>query len=323
MKLTGDEQILLLKAIYNALFSSLKDLKQTEPQLVANIVKYLPNEINNMGIPNISSGGVFVHQLPQVKYLGASSSVEIGDLLILRTEKSNDTIISRSALLLQAKKIDSFGKKPDNIIQHNLYNNWPEFEYTRASKDLKGECRKIEGTDLHSASKYLLIGNSASVNLNNQIICFYKCFVYDLNKCITSCIFTAQPSFPLLSHHMFFIEEIYRFIIGDSGKRYQLPVSTKSRNWDRVIEDIIELTKESTSKYVLTAGGNGALRQQGLFCFITGNPLSFITPEMVDASLYHKDDNPPDVPKESSNNEEDSGVPIIEFVINTERNLNE
>ena len=134
----------LYYAIGKSLSKALKDYSQHEPQLVANIVWHITNQLNRITFNNgleIQTGGIFVHQQPQVKCIDfpedSPGSVEIGDLLFLRTEKRNGVVCSRSALLLQAKKIRSIPASPDNKNQHHLYAKWPPFEYVWSTNALR------------------------------------------------------------------------------------------------------------------------------------------------------------------------------------------
>lgn len=96
---------------------------RSEPQLVANLVWQLPKYINAAslsGSTKVKAGGVFVHARPFVACTSfpepKPASVEIGDLLLLRTLVVNKKVEEQHALLLQAKKA-SIPATPDNSNQ--------------------------------------------------------------------------------------------------------------------------------------------------------------------------------------------------------------
>ena len=164
----------LFYVIGSVINNALSDIGKSEPQLVANLVWEIPRAINNLRFSNgekITSGGVFVHAQPFVKCKNfpdqTKKAVEIGDLLLLRTEVSGEKITNRRALMLQAKKVSSYSIKPDNVNQHYLYATWPSFEYTRSTEELNGKGRCVTGLDLYNATRYLLINNT-----KNDHCCF-------------------------------------------------------------------------------------------------------------------------------------------------------
>lgn len=109
----------------------------------------------------ISASGVFVHAQPFVRCSSfpddRPESVEIGDLLLLRSAVHAGAVLERRTLLLQAKKIPSVPATPGNRNQYHLYAEWPTFEYVCSTRELNGKRRHITGMDLYDASKYFLI----------------------------------------------------------------------------------------------------------------------------------------------------------------------
>lgn len=77
-------------AIHRAIAQSFQDTRLSEPQLIANFLGELTQKINNISSCNISAGGVFIHASPLVSCENfpdtASSAVELGDLLLIRSD---------------------------------------------------------------------------------------------------------------------------------------------------------------------------------------------------------------------------------------------
>ncbi len=319
-------------AIGKSLSEALKDPSQHEPQLVANIVWHLPRQLNQIASYSngveIQAGGVFVHSRSLVKCAGFPSkkpeSVEIGDLLFLRTEKRNRNVSSRSALLLQAKKFDSLPVSVDNKNQHHLYANWPLFEYIRSTSSLNGKKRYVTGPDLYNAAKYLLIGkDSCCFNASPSCHRFFHL------GCHCN-LLTAHPSYPEISQYRCFALELTDFILGEAGKPYQSPPPKWTRNWDRVIHDLKVVTGKAASVYMKRASSGESLSRGHGLSFLTGNhmiPGSNLFSMSLPKQAVINSDGPPKVPIENfedvlqhtdEDGSKDGGVSIVEFVVSTE-----
>jgi hypothetical protein len=323
-KISHNDYNNLCYEIEKSLSAALKDLSQHEPQLVANMVWHVPRQLNGYILKkglNIESGGVFVHQKPQVKCADfpdkKHESVEIGDVLFLRTEKQNGKVSSRSAFLFQAKKFNKLPAKPNNYNQHHLYANWPLFEYIRSSSVLNGKNRHITGPDLYNATKYLLIDEDPKCCLESAF-----CHIYNFKRhWHHHCVLTAQPSYPEISQYRCFVEELTDFILGDAGKPFQSPHPAYKRNWDRVIDDLQNLTRNAASVY-MTRASSGISSSRGQYlCFLSGDCMvedSILLKMNLPRQAEINSDGPPEVPpadyKDDSN---DGGVSIIEFVVST------
>jgi len=120
--LSPAEQDDIVTAVFYAAQIAFYDPRVSEPQLIANLVKELPDHLNRITLESgraIFAGGVFIHQ----KLFAACSdfpeekpkSVELGDLLLIRTAMSKRVVVERRALLLQAKKVAKLPTKPDNL----------------------------------------------------------------------------------------------------------------------------------------------------------------------------------------------------------------
>lgn len=318
-----NDQAQLRFSLKKALNQALQNISQNEPQLIANIVYHIPKAVNSLKLSfPIVSGGIFVHQQPQVicKNFPTSSpqSVEIGDLLLLRSEIRRGTGKSTSALLLQAKKIDTVPISGLNANQHHLYSSWPSFEYIRSTAKLNGKRRHITGMDLYNAGKYLLIFKNSA-----HAICVPTCFLCECNNLCLS-VLSAQPQFPKLGHYYCFLKELVDFILGDAGKPYNSPPPKWKRNWDRVINDLIDITAKRASVFIRKASG-GTMPQRGQYlCFVTerfpynGSNFKISAKELPDELTK---DGPPLVPLEKINEEDSDGVGIsvIEFVVSNDK----
>ena len=316
-------------AINDALAFSLRDLSKKEPQLVANIVYHLPKAINSIrfsGGLHVQAGGVFIHGQPFVKCgsfpLKKPASVELGDLLLLRTGIHNGHVIDRRAMLIQAKKFKRLPISSVDQNQHHLYAQWPEFEYVR-SGDLNGKIRHIRGIDLYNGSKYLLIGP--------KNICAFCAPCCSSNKCMAAshsipischCVLTAQPTEPDLSHYRCVLNDVFDFILGDAGKPYMTPPPPKSRNWDRVIEDLTTSTAKRTSRIMGTASSGMSSRRGVSLCFMLGDihPASAFSKAGVHEGTYGEGmEGPPEVPPEYDYYDEgEGGIASIEFVVESQ-----
>jgi hypothetical protein len=311
----------LFKACYTAINDACCSTILGEPQIVANLVWSLPraiNDIANLAGWALQSSGVFVHAQPFVKCEdfpdSSSSSVEIGDLLLLRTEVHGTQVTGRRALLLQTKKVSGFPVKPDNENQLHLYATWPSFEYVRSTTDLNGKKRHITGLDLYDASRYLLIADHVHSSPR-------YCHLIYPHHC---CVLTASPTMPELSHYRCFVSELIDFLLGDAGKVFNTPPPARTRNWDRVIEDLINVTAKRVSVFMGRAAGSTTLaRGQGLF-FLSGVQLAnqgILYGLLGDEHSLDENtnDGPPRVPAERMwvDNQSD-GISIIEFIISKE-----
>jgi len=328
----GDYHVELEDVIDEALVDAFLDPSQSEPQLIANLVWYLPRYLNSIkprsGV-SIQSSGVFVHGQPFVKCTPfpnpTPQSVEIGDLLLLRTGLVNGRVSEQRALLLQAKKFQDPHKTPDNPNQHHLYDVWPTFEYVRSTPALNGKKRHITGNDVHLGTKYLLIRDYAGCKVDcPSPDCMYPTCAGD---CLS--LMTAHPTNPKLSHYRDFRNELLEFILGNAGKEYVSPPPKRTRNWDKVIEDLTTISAERVSLWMRRASsGTSSTRgqqlsriQRGQMHFSTG--ISSRHSQLAHVGFPRQGewyDEPPSVPPIEFDNEEykDGGVSIIEFVVNSE-----
>lgn len=306
----------LYEALASALSHSFVNLSVREPQLIANLVYYIPKEVNQLNLP-ISTLGVFVHQKPYIRYNGMAKNarIEIGDLLLIRTLKHTDKTISRSALLIQAKKIfpndDISYISKTNQNQHNLYALWPKFEFI--SNPLAGITRFVTGPNLHNGSKYLLIPNSPCL----QKACLHFCFIrHNCKLCRSSlthpniCSLTAFALPQVLSNFQCFYLELIDFILGNAGREF-IYQPANNTNWDQVITDLINITQIQIKKLNTTSSINGARQNGIMFCSKTSSLPS--DDYLLTSNLPPPSNEYPNLSQDEPIN--DGGISIIEFFI--------
>ena len=154
----------LKKKISEALATALTTRTCREELLVARMILQLASRLDgiNLSGTTIQTCGVFVHagvfvsceHFPE----GSPGSVEIGDLLLIRTGVRNGKVWDRRALLYQVKKGFIECLSSGEMNQFHLYNEWPRFWYEGRAGDLLGQHRHITGIGLYEAARYLFIG---------------------------------------------------------------------------------------------------------------------------------------------------------------------
>ncbi|QVL36758.1 hypothetical protein [Aminirod propionatiphilus] len=322
----------MMDAIHLAFEDAFENTAQHEPQLVANLVWHLPKQLNSITLSSkgnsLKTGGVFVHAQPFVRADSfpktKPESVEIGDLLLLRTAYQAETLIDRRAMLLQAKKTANLSARLYNENQHYLYAHWPIFEYVQSTPRLKGQKRHIKGLDVYDATKFLLIANGPL--LFSPCCCGSAPFLrhYCLrHHCFGHCpALTAHPTEPCLSHHRCFAMDLLDFIFGASGKTYNEEFHHRVNGWDKVIEDLTKITAKRNSVFMERASGRvsrkrgelmfALLPHEGMPSFSRFSHLELCAPDITGM------DGPPSVPDSNygEDGEEERGISILEFAIN-------
>jgi len=241
------------KELIGALQEAKLDYEEKEPKIVAKILSSLvgvlngniSNLINEPGL-TVSAGGVFVHQQPQVKSVDfpRENAVEIGDLLMVMSFERENGTIDRTALLYQVKKD---GHPDRNENQQYLYKNWPHFKYTRSTPRLNGKERQVTGPHLYNGARYLYL---------YKMSC---CCNYRIDKYIK----TAAPQGD--RYRTGFINELYRFIVGNSGRQFDYQPSGNNINWDQVITDLLDITAHNVTSYYRDTMVKKLPRGQGMF----------------------------------------------------------
>lgn len=306
-------------AICSALQKALRNSALPEPQLVANLVWELPKYINTISMPGamkVSAGGVFVHARPFVATASfpqaSPKSVEIGDLLFIRTLVQGDAVAERRALLLQVKKVAGIPAVPDNENQWHLYEKWPAFTYASRSGGLAGKGRRISEPDMYDAAKYLLIGADGCCQQNSCCdgAMWWRGYWPDVFA-----HYTAQPTRPNIGRYRVFAIELVDFLIGNAGKAFSAPASG-AVGWDQVVYDLIAETAKAKSKFMERAAGNsrGAARGNMTWIFMTsaGKAHHYL---VANGSGAMDADVPPIVPNEWAQDSDGDGISIIEVIV--------
>ena len=313
-------------AVADALYNAFKNPTQSEPQLVANLVFEFPKEINKVnlsGATKVAAGGVFVHSRPFVACKSfpnsTPESVEIGDLLLIRTLVVNGNVAEKRALLLQAKKTDSIPVIPDNKNQWHLYEQWPGFTYAPRSGGLTGKPRHIKEPDMYEAAKYLLIDNGSYAR-GRHYICCIGCQFHWHRRWPDICFqHTAQPTTPKISRYRCFAGELVEFLAGNAGKVFAKP-KPRTRGWDRVIQDLIDETAKAKTIYAGRAAGQSTSAMRGnsvSFCSLAGQS-GFSQFGGGDDGVANDFEEPPNVPADWNGDDDGGGISIIEFVVEQE-----
>lgn len=324
LKIDDKSRVFIKTELWKSVKIVSDDYSSPEPEIVARLVYYLPQTINNKISKvfkrcklNLTSGGVFVHLRPLVKYANmpepSLKSVEIGDLLFLRTYKKLNGSIERTALLLQAKKSDKFPPIPDNQNQWTLYRYWPEFEYAQP-KSSRGVKRKVTGPGLYSGAKYLILNDGAMQVLVRSKHISTKCMCsWSKRNCINS-VAVAQPTHPKLSDFKCFVDELYLFLLGKAGRSFIYQPPFKNNNWDQVITDLIKKVAPMPSR-CMKINPEGERGTGVLSYFAVGDLSGLLKNQMRTTPSayidYNNDRKPPDVPDKWG--EEGDGISVIEF----------
>lgn len=296
--------------LHDAICKSI-ELGKDEPNKVAQMTYMIPKAVNNLKL-NINGyllkvGGVFVHQRPYVFFDGGKK-VELGDLLLISTVIDSEGT-QRKAMLLQAKMFDSLPATPDNPNQHQLYREWPPFQYqAQYLRKINDGNRHITDLDIYSSAKYLLLAK-------NPKDCFLPFHFWFWRYC---CSLTVQPT-EVLSHHTCFVDELANFVLGDRGKEFadKSSLSTTEIGWSRVINDLLETIAKKTTKKMKSSFDNPTgTRGYGMLNF--GRELSFLKTHTNEAINFQSDENGPPNNIEvwpQSDEDDDGGISIIEFVL--------
>lgn len=315
-----DDKIQFAEAISHALYNAFRNLKLSEPQLVANLVCKLPkylNAIHLSGTAKIKAGGVFVHARPFVTCDSfpelKPKSVEIGDLLLIRTLVVSGKVEERRALLLQAKKADCIPATPDNQNQWHLYEQWPRFTYALRSGGLTGKSRRIKEPDMYDATKYLLIGTD---QITSNKYCEEWPFYWPFLWPEPSIHHTAQPTKPEISRYKCFAGELLDFLVGNAGKVFDTP-RPRTRGWDRFVYDLIDETAKAKTIFMGRAAGGATKSERGSGIYVSkfANKADYFLVAGIDDGEDDNSNVPPEVSDQWSEDGGGGGISIIEFVV--------
>lgn len=323
--LSSSEMLRIADAVSKAIFQAFQ-ANSEEPQLVANLVWQLPHHINQIqfqGPSKVSAGGVFVHARPFVTCNSfpekEPESVEIGDLLLIRTLVEKEVVVERRALLLQAKKVKGIPAKLDHQNQWHLYERWPQFTYAARSGALKGKTRHITEPDMYDAAKYLLIEADPAACHWHPMCCVdwpIHLLGYWPHLCRHH---TAQPTKPEISRYRCFAGELLEFLAGNAGKIFVDP-PTGADGWDQVIHDLITETVNAKTIFMGRAAEKGTKADRGNGVLFMSQPAAtqqglnkhFL---VVDGEAKGNDNEPPNLPNEWDKDSDGGGISIIEVIV--------
>lgn len=316
-KLSTQELKSISRTLYQAIDDAFSNMALSEPQLIANLVKEIPEKVNAMrpvAGNKVYSTGVFVHSKPFVQCDNfpekRPQSVEIGDLLLVRTLVVNGVVGERRALLMQAKKTARIPTIPDNKNQWHLYERWPEFTYAARSGKLTGKKRHIVEPDMYDGAKYLLLNTGSTPTTHFWPYYFQSNLAHS----------TAQPTQPAIGRYRALLLELVDFITGNGGKIFNSPQAGVN-GWDQVINDLISETANAMSVYPARAArrpGRSARGMGAVWAPANGYKHSIFA-QLLEFDFFGPSP-PPDTPDrgpEDSDNQE-SGIPIIEFIVQEE-----
>jgi hypothetical protein len=328
LNLSESEYSLLCDAVSSSVRKALSNPEQLEPQLVANLVYRIPHAINQCSIGSkyrLTCSGVFIHQTPKVTIkhfpIAKPQSVELGDLLLLLHDGDGRS----RALILQAKKTAGIPVKPDNQNQHYLYALQPTFEYINSGTRLNKQKRRITGIDVYNGCKYILLRDPCK---DRSTTCRWtERDGYNNGQHQPPVAWVAQPAWPELTHYRSFEHELIDFILGYAGKPYALPVHGNNKNWDCVINDLIQAVPNKFSRTMANATGGAHSKRACCFDFLSGetNSAWAWTAESCKEVLTYPsaigNDVPPQVPNREDETSTDapSALSIISFNWTTRR----
>lgn len=309
-----------------------------EPNIVANFMFDIINAINKKENHEIKAGGVFIHASPYVSFVKANSkktsTVELGDLLLIRTEFRKNVSIKRTAMIFQVKKTKSIPyHNKNNDEQYYLYSTWPTFTYTRADKQkslngklslINGKKRNISCNDICTGTKYLFINTNKKQCFNSICLNCNNCMDFKSTLCCCNTV-TAIATPTKFSNYEYFSSDIINFIFGFGGKEFKIPPEKRKRNWDRVIKDLLEHTalviSQFTEKY---SASKISPRGTGYLCcslIEDLSPKSCLRSYGINSYKTENNGNRENKPPNNDNekfDEEPRGMSIIEFEVSPE-----
>jgi hypothetical protein len=309
----------LQNELCSAINAALKT-EQHEPQLVANLLFHIISRLRTN--PFISASGIFVHGQPHIAcdtYPKATpASVEIGDILLIRSDvASNGQHTNSRALLLQAKKAASIPTTPDNENQYYIYKKWPKFRYVRHMDIFNGQVRHASDVDMCDGAQYLIL-----IKGNGCPACYFYPYGggHPHSLATRAIAHTAHASVGGLSHYLQFCSALVGFILGNYGKAYDPVPPASDIGWSRIIHDLTSVTATNASRYIQRAGATKA-PQRGMFHLFgaprANSPLASAfgaTP-----GFGKNTEEPPLIPLEPERNQTEDdqpkGITILEFSV--------
>ena len=238
-------QELFESAIHDSLCLKKIPVRLHEPDYTALLTLNLPDKLNRQ-LPRIVSledgesvrlyqplyfSGCFVHQSPYVRFFSHSfnsnRTCEIGDLLVLCKETSQDNIRYNAAILqlkLSRKLRIPKTRRPVKIsgvrdrTQLDLYSNWPEFNFDRPVQE-----KKYDLSDKHAfaGAQYMFVCEDRTTSFS-----------------------VAMPQGAMYAYDYPFAKFLTDFIAWRTGKEFKDKLDSSHDEWSELIWDILNHVAE-------------------------------------------------------------------------------
>ncbi|TYS61973.1 hypothetical protein FZD47_17955 [Bacillus infantis] len=248
-----------------------------EPDFVAKLategIVNTANSWNNILVPfgiTTSVVSVFCHQRPIVRHSMSTTNPEIGDLLIVHIYHPKKGKSKKTALLLQAKMMDSVTVSiPKDDHQLLLYKHWPQFSFVKPR--IKGININVIPNKAHSGAQYLLIDDH---NYMGPFSCTYS---------------TAEADKTLVPEHSL-SNTILKILLFEEGKEFLgRKASQNKTDWSKLIWLLLENSVKKNFKrkniHVTSAprtNGSNLNGLSGLYACLYKNDSNIRNPFITD-----------------------------------------
>jgi len=189
------------------------------------------------------ASGVFIHGQPMVEQCDVSKGVKLGDLLVIVDYEDHTNNQMRMAMMLQSKTKDRFKFEPSKKKQDYLYSQWPTFTY-KSGMPTTAEYttpRVLNGPHLNLATQFLIIPNKAAPH--------------------------PRCREPKTNMGRSFATTLQGLMSLDTGKEFSLPAGADDFGWNRVIQDLLLETANTTRKAMEQQQSDS---KRGVNCFVSG-----------------------------------------------------
>lgn len=276
-----------------------------EPDYLTAIVTKFPLLMNSTW-GNVKYGGCFIHKSPQVTFK-KGGRCEAGDLLVLCRE-TVDKAVRLNATLFQLKMMDNVKyvvKKPNELIQYELYTQWPEFSI--GGKFNPAFARNIEPKTVTPGAQYMLINDP------EDYVHDYWCDECNLHH---PSVFTHSIPRPIMtsSADLSFGRFLWDFIHWQNGRPIAADKDTANDEWSRFIWELIVKTQRVMIRNINVGiqQNNNIPKQQGdFFQLLTTKECITFLPESYLEWMADDNSNRDDKMEEGINEEENGAISIL------------
>ena len=279
-----------------------------EPDYLTAIVTKFPLLMNSTW-NHVNFGGCFIHKSPQVTFK-KGGRCEAGDLLVL-CRKAVGTDYRYNAALFQLKRLEENEEyqvtKPKELIQYDLYTEWPEFSIGGTFNPAK--VHNINPKTVTPGAQYMFINDPDN---------YVRYYWYEESYLHHPCIFTHAIPEPVMQSRadLSFGRFLWDFIHWQNGR----PISSEKRavndEWSRFIWDLIRKTRNVMIQNinVRVQRKNGIAKQQGDFFHLltTKDSMSFLLQSYIDWT--NRDNDGGNESADETINEEVNGAISILFI---------